>query len=153
MAISRSRFLGIIAHWVHFHNKRFDGKDEQDEQNKKQLFANEYYDSLKQWPEDDIIAAFKGCRDKYDYFPRISQLHKERPRTVEDTSRNLPDKIPIPPHVRSALEKGFYGRRLGEKELKEMEIMLRRHPTLGDPHQVENTMKRWRAENESRPAR
>lgn len=153
--MTRQQLIDILKHWISFHGKKFYGETDSEQHESKRIFIEEFYDSFHKWEAEDLTKAFRACKEKYDYFPRTSQLYKERPHRPTETHQDkMPEHMPVPDSVRAQMNKKPVAWRIGKANMDKMKHIIRHHPTLGQPaHLVDKTFARWEEENEKRPQR
>lgn len=113
-------FKKILDEEVEFHGKRFLGENEDDKQSAYKRFLIRYYESLSHASESSLIAAFKKCRENYEYFPKISHLLKFCPPPISEELRVEPKYVEPSEAVRRqiSLVKGSSIKKVGEVQLR-----------------------------------
>jgi len=74
--INKVDFIEIMEEEMEFMGHKFPTTDEDERERRQKGMLNRYYDSLCYMTSKQIKEAFKGCREHFSYFPRISQVLK-----------------------------------------------------------------------------
>lgn len=151
--INKVDFIEIVEDEMDFMGHKFPTKDEDEIERRTKGLINRYYDSLSYMTSTQLKEAFKGCREHFTYFPRISQVLKYGAPKKLIENPTLPTR-PIMTRAMSkkisdiTSQKGNF--KIEEGEMEHMKHMVRARWLGEDFREV---FKRWDIQNEARPNR
>lgn len=151
--INKVDFIEIMEDEMDFMGHKFPTKDEDEIERRTKGMINRYYDSLSYMTSTQLEEAFKGCREHFSYFPRISQVLKYgAPKKLIENPI-----IPKRPLMTRALEEKIRSVTSRNKNFKVdegmMDGMKRMVRVRWNRFDWTETFKRWDLENEARPVR
>lgn len=149
--INKFDFFEIMQDEIAFYNKRFVGDDDIERDRVKKRFLARYYETLSHVKAYQLKSALKSCAERFEHFPKISQILKFCPiKQIEKAYE--PDYVkpaPIPAKMKKQLKNMKQGpskTKLSKKMMDDMKIMCRDRFSGN----WDETFKRWDLENEAR---
>lgn len=151
--INKVDFIEIMEDEMEFMGHKFPTKDEDEIERRQTGMLNRYYDSLSYMTSTQLKEAFKGCREHFSYFPRISQVLKFGAPKKPIENPTLPTR-PLMTRAMSKKISDITSRKDNFKTSEAtMEAKRRMIRVRWNRFDWTETFKRWDIENQARPNR
>lgn len=148
--ISKVDFSEIMHDEIAFYGKRFVGDDDIERDRVKKRFLARYYETLNHVKAYQLKTALKNCSERFEHFPKISQILKFCPARIKEVVEvDYIKPTPITPRMKAQLKhinSGPSKTKLSKSLMDSMKNMC----ALRFSGDWSKTFARWDLENEAR---